>query len=122
MKIKLSLILLLWSLISSCDDIFIKDISNTEITIECPKDGFTTSSTSEILFWWDNLDGATRYDLQIVSPDFTNITQLNLDVSIDSCKYTLTLPSGNYQWRIRASNDAYVTQFTTRNLFIKDAK
>jgi hypothetical protein len=100
----------------------VQDISNAEIVINCPKDEFSTKSENNIFFWWEPLSGAESYNLQIVSPDFEDIMQLRLDVSIDSCKYTINLPPGNYQWRIRAYNGSFSTSFITRTITINDNK
>lgn len=118
MKPNVCFYLLILCLSISCDDIFVTDISNKEIIINCPKDQFTTKSTTPIVFWWETLDGAETYDLQVVSSDFDNIIKLYLDVSIDSTRFNITLPAGDYQWRIRANNSSFSTQYIIRTISV----
>ena len=106
----------------SCEDIFVENISNREITVICPGDNWElelrddSTMTAEVVFWWEYLKGADRYVLQLVSPDFSNINRLLFDVVVDSAnKYSMALPAGQYQWRIRARNSSYSTGYVTRS-------
>lgn len=111
--------LLVASVLTGCDDIFLKDITDKKVSIVCPADGYTTTSSQKILFWWDGMEGADEYELQIVTPDFQNIQQLKVQEVLDTVRYSVTLPAGNYQWRIRGLNNSYASEFVTRNLTVQ---
>ena len=107
---------------ASCDDIFLNDITGKSVNVICPSDSATFSSASHVLFWWEALDGADYYELQIVRPGFGNITELKLDKTLDSLKYTISLPAGTYQWRIKGINSGYESKYLTRTIFIQSGK
>jgi hypothetical protein len=104
--------------ITSCDDIFLKDISEDEVNILCPAEGYSTTSSDSILFWWEGLDGATSYEIQIASPDFENTSRLEYDATLDAVKFKRGIPKGGYQWRIRAINSGYESEYVIRNLYV----
>jgi hypothetical protein len=112
-------LLLVVPLLTACDDIFLKDISNKKVSVVCPVDDYTTSSSQKVLFWWDGMEGADEYELQIVTPDFQNIQQLKVEELLDTVRYSVTLPAGNYQWRIRGLNNSYASEFVTRSLTVQ---
>ena len=109
----------------SCEDIFVENISNREVTVICPGDNWElelqddSTMTAEVVFWWEYLKGADHYVLQLVSPDFSNINRLLFDVVVDSANsYSMALPAGQYQWRIRAGNSSYFTDYVTRSFSV----
>jgi hypothetical protein len=103
---------------SACQkDIIVKDIKDKIVTALSPPDGFNTPNNS-ITFWWEKVDGAEKYNVQIVSPSFSNIQQLITDTSVTTDKFTKVLTPGTYQWRVRAANNGGETTWTTRTLTI----
>ena len=100
-----------------CKTFFLPEIKNSYVQINSPIDGFNTSS-DVVSFWWEELDGAEKYNLQIVSPNFDTIQRLYLDSMIVVNKFDVSLPAGNYQWRIRAENYDQASNWVTRNLTI----
>ena len=98
-------------------DFIQKDIRKSLVNIVSPADNLNTPSNS-VTFWWDELDGAETYNLQIVKPSFDSIVQVIIDTTIIPNKFTRTLLPGRYQWRIKAINGGGSTAFVTRNLFI----
>lgn len=119
MKKTINLLLLsLLFFISSCTkDFIVKDIKNATITINAPADSTKTPSNA-ITFWWDLLDGAEKYNLQIVKPNFNSTTQLLVDTNITTNKFNYTFTPGTYQWRIKATNAGGNTAYITRTLII----
>jgi len=101
----------------ACDDIFEKDISGSDMVIMTPLNAQSVSGT-DILFWWDYLYGASDYELQIVNPGFNNIQILSVDTIVDTNKVIISLTPGNYEWRIRACNSAYCTDFFYHTLVV----
>lgn len=105
-------------LLLACTKDFIeKDIKNETVNIIAPTDSLSTPNNS-VTFWWDELDGAVKYNLQIVKPNFNSVIQLIVDTNITTNKFTKILSPGTYQWRIKAINGGGSTVYTTRTLTI----
>jgi hypothetical protein len=103
--------------IIGCEDIIEPDLSDKTVVLLSPPDtGVLYLST--IAFWWEEVEDAINYNLQIVSPSFDYIERLYLDTIITTNKHTITLLPGNYQWRVRAGNNTTKTDFTTFSLTI----
>jgi hypothetical protein len=112
MKIEGRVIILfpLLILLYSCSEIFEEDIEKEEIYVLSPFDGFISNS-GEVLFWWDPLDGASAYELQIVSPNFDSIIGLIADTIIVENKISFDFDVGQYEWSLRALNYAYSSAY-----------
>jgi hypothetical protein len=120
MKRPVTLFTILFSLcmlVSCTRDFIVKNIKNDTVTIISPADGLTTPNNS-ILFWWNELDGAEKYNIQIVKPNFNSVTQLMADTNVTGTKFNFTFTPGTYQWRIRAINAGGTTAYTIRNIVI----
>jgi hypothetical protein len=105
--------------ITACDEIFEDDISNSKIEIISPIDNLVTTKTT-LTFWWDELEDANSYLLQIVSPCFDTILTIPLDTNITTNKFEVTLNPGRYNWRVKAINSGTETEWFTRKLTIQD--
>ena len=101
----------------SCSDIIEQNISNKQISILAPTDGYKTSISTQV-FWWDELKGAEKYNLQIVRPGFSSIQNFILDTNVIGNKYTCSLVPGTYQWRIKGVNNGSSTEYITRTLIM----
>ncbi|MBL7932784.1 MAG: hypothetical protein JNL60_12820 [Bacteroidia bacterium] len=118
MKYKLPIVFfLLFSVIACRKDFIVEDIDNKTLTINAPAADLQTDINT-ITFWWEPLDGAEEYNLQIVRPDFSKVTQLLLDTSITGTKFNFTFTPGTYQWRLKAANAGHSTAFQTFNIKI----
>jgi hypothetical protein len=112
--IKLALVI---TFFSCRKDFIVENIDKKTVTINSPANNLTTS-VNTITFWWEEVDGAENYNLQVVQPDFTSITKLILDTIVTVTKFDLNLEPGTYQWRIKAKNAGHSTTFQTYNLKI----
>ena len=101
----------------SCEKFGEKNITKKVVVLLSPTQGQSDSILTK-LFWWEEVEGADSYHLQVVSTTFDNITSLALDTLISGVKFQLTMVPGNYQWRVRAENGAYESPWTTYNLTI----
>ena len=110
------LVLMVTSTIS-CKDIIEEDLSDDTVQLIAPSDGVVTDVAVQT-FWWDELDGALSYDLQVVRPRFDSITQLVLDTTLTETQFSHTLFAGQFQWRVRAVNGSSETSFTTYSLTV----
>ena len=81
MKLKYLLDIHLLGLIlvfSDWSTIFEKPLKGSLITLEAPRKNYQPSNYTRN-FYWDNVDGALSYHLQIVSPSFDSLGSLILD-------------------------------------------
>jgi hypothetical protein len=100
----------------SCDDIIEPSISKSQVQLEAPTDQFLSTSYA-VNFWWDEVNHALSYHLQVVTPNFSSPTSLVLDTTITGNKFTYTFSPGNYQWRVMAENGSSQTAYTTPRNF-----
>ena len=104
--------LLVFLLLSGCEDIFEQDIEDASIEVIAPKNN-TRTEAGTVTFLWRPLDGARSYRLTIVSPTFAGASRLVADTTLlaDSAhradRFTATLDTGNYQWSLQAANGAF---------------
>jgi hypothetical protein len=115
---KLKLIVLLFIIfIIGCEDIIEPDLSNDIVILLSPPDGHQTAVSTQT-FWWEELEKAQGYNLQVVSPTFDYIERLFVDTNLQVNKYTMTLLPGEYEWRVRAYNNTTSTDYTTYSFSI----
>ncbi|MEL6809707.1 MAG: hypothetical protein AAFP76_00035 [Bacteroidota bacterium] len=88
------------------------DISERQVNLISPRDGVEVASNT-IFFDWEPVEEATRYEIQVATPDFDNTQQLLLNVTDSVTVNQLDLTLGDYQWRVRAKNSNYETAYTT---------
>ena len=104
--------------ITNCTkDIVAANITKQTVNILAPGDGIHTPYNA-VTFWWDEIQDADKYELQIVSPFFSNVVKVITDTNVTINKFTMTLNPGTYQWRVRAINNSGNTNFSTRSFVI----
>ena len=101
----------------SCEDIIERDITGDEVVLKTPSAGYATSIQEQI-FWWDEIVGATHYELMIVSPDILAPDILLLDTVIIKNQFTWELDTGRYEWCVKGLNSSYETENSCRLLEI----
>jgi hypothetical protein len=102
--------------LSSCDDIIEPSLSKQQVQLEAPVDQYQSTSYT-LNFWWDAVDHALSYHLQVVSPTFAAPGGLILDTVVSSYKFSYTLAPGNYQWRVMAQNGSSQTAYSAPRSF-----
>ncbi len=120
MNKKIGFLCCLSFLFQTCSDIFEKDISLKEISIQAPTNNFTSFS-GDLLFWWDYADGAEAYNLQVVKPGFDNPEELLIDSTLSQNKFQYHFPSGAYEWRISGVNNGNTTIWYKRSFTVLDS-
>ncbi|RYG30633.1 MAG: hypothetical protein EOO01_36465 [Chitinophagaceae bacterium] len=85
--------------------------------LNSPMDGYKSSKYAQS-FWWEDVDNARSYRLQVVSPSFDSIGALVLDTILKSNRFSFTFEPGDYQWRVRAENSGSETAYFTRSFSI----
>lgn len=102
----------------SCGDLIEPSVSKSNVILEAPADQYQSTSYT-VNFWWDKVDNALSYHLQIVTPSFANPGNLVLDTVIKNNTFSCNLNPGNYQWRVMAENGSTQTPFAgPRNLAV----
>lgn len=101
----------------SCRDIFEPDISNSKVILIAPSNNLITKYNTQT-FWWNNVNDAIVYDLQIVSPSFSSVEKIIIDTIVSTNKFSLSLYPGKFEWRVKAMNGSSETAFYGQNLEI----
>lgn len=101
----------------SCDDIIEKDITNKNIILLAPANGMHSEFFTQT-FYWEEVENAINYNLQIVSPSFSNIQHFIIDTLLVKNVFTYTLNPGTYEWRVKAMNGSSETKYNTFSLVI----
>jgi hypothetical protein len=81
-------------------DFIVENIESKTLTINAPADNLATT-VNVVTFWWEPLDVAEKYNLQVVKPNFQSVASLVADTNVTGTKLNLTLQPGTYQWRIK---------------------
>ena len=115
-KIVMPMILCMF-LAFGCEDVFEKDLSKKEVVLVAPGDSIRTSYGQQV-FVWEEIEGATRYRLVIVSPRFERPERYLLDTLVTGRQFPFTLKPGEYQWRVIPENSAYEGIYSTRTIIV----
>jgi len=95
--------------LAACTEIFEKDIEDKEITIYTPSGKDSLNYTQ--IFWWSQIDFATKYQLQVVYPNFAAPEKMILDTIVTTNRFPYYVGPGNFEWKVRAMNGAYKTGY-----------
>ncbi|WP_423147914.1 hypothetical protein [Rubrolithibacter danxiaensis] len=105
------------SIFSSCKEFIESSVKDKKVRLLAPGDSVQTNNYNQT-FWWEPVEDASSYRLQIVSPSFDSIVSLVTDTVLNTDKFQFTLEPGTYQWRVRAENGSSQSLYTTRSLTI----
>ncbi|CAM4116657.1 hypothetical protein SAMN06265348_103277 [Pedobacter westerhofensis] len=111
------LIISLLFVLTGCKEFIEPSIQDRKVNLLAPAAN-TESIQYAQSFWWEPVEDALKYRLQVVSPNFTNTARLILDTLITPNRFNFTLDPGNYEWRVRAENGSSQTAYTTSNFII----
>jgi uncharacterized protein YegP (UPF0339 family) len=117
------LIFLLLALIGGvgCKDFIEPSLENRTVVLKAPADG-SESNKYQVGFWWDPVEDALFYRLQIVTPDFGAPVSLVRDTLVEGRnKIEMTLEPGKYQWRVRAENGSSVSKYVSSGFIIHES-
>lgn len=103
----------------SCEAIlFEEDISDRAIVILAPLNN-SVIENANVNFNWNAVEDALNYQLQVATPNFAEAVQLATDSILPATAFTITLESGEYQWRVRALNENSETIYTTASFTVQ---
>ena len=101
---------------TACQDIIEPSVSKQVVIPEAPANQYVSTSYT-INFWWDGVDHALSYHLQVVTPDFNAPGSLVLDTVVKQNKFSYNLNPGTYQWRLTAENGSSQTAYSAVRTF-----
>ena len=104
----IAILLFATGLLSACTDIIEPSVTKQIVTLEAPASGYQSANYT-INFWWNAVDHALTYHLQVVTPNFAAPGSLVLDTIVSTYKFSYTLSPGAYQWRVMAENGSTQT-------------
>lgn len=116
----LSIVIVLVVLVSSCKAVFEEDITDKIVTVILPLDD-DTLNFNNIHFKWNEVEGASSYKLEIVSPSYSEIKKFELDSTIMSTEFYQVLQPGDYEFRLRAENGGYKGKYSKIHHFYVDS-
>lgn len=89
------------------------DFANNVVVLNNPANNLITNVVSQS-FSWQNIIGATSYQFQIIN----NSNAIIVDESLTTNSYNHAFIDGTYTWKVRASNGADNTLYTSRPILI----
>jgi len=117
-KIGIALFLIIGLL--SCEEVIeVSDISQETVTLVAPTEAVTLNSANSLFFDWETTEDAEIYRIQIATPTFAEAIQIVADSTSTGTVYQTTLEANAYQWRVRAENSAYQTEYTTQSFTVE---
>jgi len=104
---------------AGCEEVLETDLTGKKVVLLAPVNNLITSDTLQT-FYCEKLDGAGRYQLQVMSPRFDSIVHLIVDTPVTNNTFILDLNINTYQWRVKAINNSSSSDFSeTWNLKIQ---
>ena len=107
MKYLLSIIILS-TLFVGCDKFIAEDITGKTPVVILPSNN-DTSQTNLVHFKWNELPGAEKYHLMVVSPSFLNVSTFDLDTFVTGTDFYYSLDSNEYEMKLTANNAGYIS-------------
>ena len=105
-------VLILICCLAGCEEIlYEEDITTKSVSLLAPTNGVSLV-TGDVIFNWQTVNGATDYELQVATPSFENAEQIVLDTIVSGVSFTQLLEANIYEWRLKALNSAYETNYT----------
>lgn len=89
-----------------CSDVIIPNISEDLVLLRSPQDDSQLIG-NEITLSWEALPDAIDYRVEVAQPSFAALQQLVVDSITTALNLSLSLPEGQYEWRVTAFNEAY---------------
>lgn len=111
--------------LSGCEELVeVQDISGEEVMLLAPANG-TVVSQANVNFTWNEVFEAKSYHVQVAQPSFLEASQIIVDTLVirDSTylgtRFTKTLLDNTYEWRVKALNSDFETEFTTHSFTVQ---
>lgn len=95
--------------LNSCKEIIAEDITNQTPVLIIPHLNDTVMQ-NPVQFKWEEMEGATKYRLQVVSPSFSVISDYILDTVVYGTSFSYALDSAQFELKLTAMNGGYSSQ------------
>lgn len=95
----------------SCEKIIAEDITGQTPVVIIPISNDTVQ-TNPVHFKWNEMEGATKYHLMVVSPSFSAINTYVLDTMVAGTNFYYSLDSNEYEMKLAGVNAGYVSDTT----------
>jgi hypothetical protein len=105
-------------LLCNCEAIFIENISEKTVVLLAPTDTSKVTNGT-IQFNWQKVLEATEYEIQLAHPNFDNARQILIDSITTGTIISTDLEVGEYQWRVKAMNSNFSTDYSTNSFSVK---
>ena len=92
-------------LLCGCEEALETSLVDKKVVLLAPANNLVTTNTEQT-FYWETVNGATKYQLTVVTPNFASIAKLVADTLVTKNNFAMTLTPGVYQWRVRAVNNS----------------
>jgi len=102
--------------LASCKEFIEPSIAKRIVQLQAPGDKYQSANYT-VNFWWDEVEDATQYRLQVVTPQFDTIGALIADTVVKQNKFAFNFVPGEYQWRVRAENGSTQTDYSAAKRF-----
>lgn len=112
-RLKISISLLVFTLglffLQGCKDIVATNIEGNTPALIAPL-AMDTVANNPVYFKWEEMEGATKYRIQIASPGFSNISAYILDSIVTGTDFLFELDSSEYELKLTAMNAGYTSK------------
>jgi hypothetical protein len=115
--VKTLLVFYLLALFVACQNLLEQDISDRTVVLNSPPDQLHSQNYTQT-FWWSEVDGASSYNLQVVSPSFDYMERLVLDTNVNENQFTYSFYPDTFTWRVKAINPASETSYAYATFYI----
>lgn len=121
-KTSIAFISTFFLLTTSCEEILLEqDISNSTVELLAPAEDAVLES-SAVNFHWTEVPGASGYNFQIATPNFSAAQQIITDIILEETTFSEEMEVNNYEWRVKALNSGYFTGFSSAKFEVKDVE
>ncbi|WP_205511080.1 hypothetical protein [Longitalea arenae] len=97
--------------LNSCEEVLERSLVDKTVVLQAPVNNGVPAD-SAVSFYWEELEGATEYQLQVVAPRFDSLIKVVADTPVTGQLLVLELDRGVYQWRVRAKNNSTVSNYS----------
>lgn len=103
-----------------CEEIVgLEDISKNTVNVLAPMDNSVVKTDSLVVFSWEGVADAEDYHIQLALPSFESASQIVMDSILPNVHFRTKLDPDTYQWRVRALNSEYSTDFSTQTFTVE---
>src|SRR5690606_31654935 len=110
--------MVVWGRDSCWDIVEEPDITQEKVVIIAPAKQPEVKG-NVVNFTWEPLSDADSYLLQVASPDFDQASQVYVDSLMPETSFAKELLPNDYQWRVKAINSAYETEYTYSSFTVR---